>query len=827
MSPNINQLDDLKAVVSSIAARVQDWKNCITAISQVSYEYLLPWHMSCITVYTFNPQTGAMELVAMPGVAEPELMWGPTDKLLFADYMTSETVIWCETEAEFQHHMAQLHQLPMTIHMPEGEFRKRQSEKHQPQLGKPVTLATAIFYLRKGIGQTNDRVGMVFYNFIRSNKGQVFTPPIKSCLKFITTLIREVQIQETYHCFDRPTSSWVPDLFIRSINNYFDAALPADRHMSEIETDLANLVANTALEITGNFSGHADLLYVIGNRILRSCKKGKSPVSILLLNDSITARTLDSGKYMIAQDVSDKLRDEIIGTDHENCSSLMFAPITLGGENRALLRLSSQNRGHFLDFHAKTLQRLATCASFGILRAEEYAQRHQTQMALEFFTQSKSGVEGYDDRHVLLRASKALAAEWELYYELCRNSFIIKQGMNFSEKGFEELDMNSPDVAIRLKDGFTSSLFECQKKHLDRTVVWVVHFPDEASNCEYFVQVLIAGNRSNTGVQEIFRSPCGYLQCAEHCEGCRMRQGVVRNPNTRAQKGKTLLAFVVRDLTRFHGIVWLQLHMLREIRPWEKEYLFGIAGSLGHFLSLNGFHVAMRAFNHMIPDTANSILASYWAHVKSLDENEYKMMEPHVWALREKIGEVRSLFPREDISMAHQWFAGNTVGAFVTLALMYVNRTTEYNAKVWQTCYLFPGVEEDNVSGLFYSVLTNLLQNVQQHSKWSEYFPEKSDLEQQRMAIVVIDKHKSKIEVYVGNNGTPLTDDPFTLRPSGDHRVGLRAMREILLQQKGEICWLPTAPSKMISKVPSLAKCNALFRFRMRQQLKPKQEKQS
>jgi hypothetical protein len=83
-------------------------------------------------------------------------------------------------------------------------------------------MATAKIYLWKGLGQTNDRVGQVFFNFVtpKADKKDIFSEGLRSRIRFVCMIIRELIIEQDFHK-DLSPVSFSPENVLGQLNNVF------------------------------------------------------------------------------------------------------------------------------------------------------------------------------------------------------------------------------------------------------------------------------------------------------------------------------------------------------------------------------------------------------------------------------------------------------------------------------------------------------------------------------------------------------------------------------------------------------------------------------
>ena len=198
----LDNMENLRSICSALMASDFSILDRLKSILQVAYEIL---NASSIVAYKFDRVSGGLDILAMPGVREREIMRGPTPEPIFVwEGLTSSVseedmgAIWLENTQKYHEHIERLHFLHPIPKRPEGhkDFRSRELEKY----GGRGDMAMAKLCLYKGIGQTNDRVGQLFFNFHKeSSNEKTFTSGMKSAVCYIATVVRELLVQELYH----------------------------------------------------------------------------------------------------------------------------------------------------------------------------------------------------------------------------------------------------------------------------------------------------------------------------------------------------------------------------------------------------------------------------------------------------------------------------------------------------------------------------------------------------------------------------------------------------------------------------------------------------
>ncbi len=229
--------EGLYSVCSAIFSSTSNATNRLKAILQIAFEFL---QADSITAYRYDRVTQHLELTAMPGVLQREVMRGPTLEPVFQweeEKLTPPQLPnskWFENKSEYKEYITQL-----TNGRPSNNRRKSPNDFRRRQLSKyeeNTDLSTAKICLYKGMGQTEDRVGMLFFNFPKfpNNTNPTFTPQLKSAIIYISTLIREILIEELYHTQKRGIDS---GMLLRDALNMLRMT---EDHASRLTPDIAH-----------------------------------------------------------------------------------------------------------------------------------------------------------------------------------------------------------------------------------------------------------------------------------------------------------------------------------------------------------------------------------------------------------------------------------------------------------------------------------------------------------------------------------------------------------------------------------------------------------
>jgi len=825
---NAIDVSSLYALLSAACASGFEIANRIKSIAQVAHERL---GTSSIVAYAFSRVTEELEIVAMPGVAKPELMRGPADKLFFLWNRPEKgepDEIWVETKREYARQMGLYRQRPeaSTGRMTEADFRERERDKHRSRGDPDGSLAVGKVCLWKGTGQTNDPVGQVFFNFWRTKGSRrIFTPEMRDILKLVAGLIRELLIERIYHQ-DLPSIELAPERLLRDINRACDHCGDAD--FQGLERKLAEIVCNAALTLTKNYSGRAEFWLLIGRRIARAFSGGRNspPRPLLLRGLEITETCIRKKSYFVGNAIEEGVYSDFQG---DVCRSAMVVPVVHEGEVRAVIRLTSPAEGCFLDTHARAMQTLEHFARYGILRLDERRQRSQMQTALQFYTESRDLAQTGQPADLMKAVLEALEADWGTFWPAesypeqdIRSGILFEAAGGKAKPSIREVSPGDPQYGIRPETGFTGALLKCNDR-CPKTC-FALH-PMEGDRDQF------DGEPRQYDVQVFPKSDGGRPRGAPaleedgSCPGCglllRDKEGRLRiplSPNT-SEGAHTRVAFVVHD-GRTQGVVWLKFGHLREMPWWERRYLEGLSGSLGKFLRVGGLHLVVRGFNHMIPDfshTAKDII-DYLKRDDRLPASDptgraIRHLESYATTIHCKTAEVRSLLPiaaaDEQERDPDSFYIQGPVGHYVKMAIDVATTLAE-DVRPWRCEYGSQRLPREQISSVFYSALLNLTMNVVRHG-WEGL------KKGQERAVIWIRRRMGMWYTCVGNNGKELEADPMwqILEVDREHKIGLQVVRELLRLKGGAIRWLsvgqfrqeyPTAPD-------STNECVTFFEF--------------
>ncbi|MDP6635638.1 MAG: hypothetical protein QGG42_12110 [Phycisphaerae bacterium] len=810
-----------RSACSAIAAADFDVPNRIKSLVQVAHESL---GTSSIVVYEYNPTAEGLALVAMAGVAEPELMRGPTDNLEFRWNVEGEpNVLWIEDELEYTQHLKSLAQIT-TRHAPKerGDFRKRELQKHANRGEQYGTLATAKIYLRKGAGHTNDPVGQAFFNFWKPS-GQttsMFTSQIQENILLVTTIIRELLIDKAYH--QKPSAiSWAPERLLREINAIFDTTQEADA--CDLEAALANMICQAALGVTQNYSGKADFIFLIGDRITRTFGNGagEKATGAFLPKKSMTQTCIRERRYFVANII----QENTYPYDFDpTCRSAMIAPVMHDGVARAVIRLTSPVRGYFLDSHAKAMQILEQFARYGILRLDEWLQRRRIVAALRFYTDGANLLRTGEAAPLMQGVLKAMNAEWGTFWPIERpegdNLGRSTAGIRFRQgEPATSVEPTDPEVGIRKwwdgqHGGCTEALMLCNRECPG--TFFAIHAlssdSESLADREFDIRVY-SSNEDCCCTRENTRKPC---QASEILRNMKISSNTSPEQHTR-------LTFVVDPADAVKGVVWLKFNGLRDISWWERDYVNTLSQSLAQFMGVQTLHLAQKNFRHRLLDISGDAKNTVASLIrKAADENlpdivtELQKVHTYMLTVLWRTQEVRALLPPtnepEEEANPDFFIGKRRLQEYVNMA-RDIATSFKPDPNQWRVHFDPENISDDKVSGIFYSTLANMAMNIREHG-WTGEPVDK------HLAVIWIRKDADKYRVTVGNNGKPCESDPLALVPgtedADEHRkIGLHVAKAMLELQGGDIRWWPV--ERFLSDHPTapedLKRCVTFFEF--------------
>jgi len=863
--PTVVNAEALMTLCSAIAASGFEVSNRIKSIAQVAHEYL---DTSSIIIYAHNRVTGQLDVIAMPGVTQRELMRGPTDKIIFWwERPTSDAGrngVWLEDDEEFN---AYIKQLATKCNWPpekvtQGNFRKRERDKHSSDHEGHGQLATAKIYMWKGLEQTGDKVGQSFFNFfVTEREKPVFTPSLRRLIHFVSDTIRELLIDRIYH-ENMPTVRWTPEYLLRELNTAFDFGPQTMNRLVSVEVEhrIANIIREAALNATENYGGYADLILLLGRRLGRIFDGSPAPEkirAIIVRPDTITDTCIEERKYFVGNDVKfydNTLQDRAatkVATDSRAwppeiesavCKSLMVVPVVHEDEVRAVIRLTSPRVGCFLDAQARAMRTLENLARYGILRLDQYRQREQMSLALDFYT-SRMSIPGSADPSFLMEGVlSAIGAEWGTFWPIDRMSedgtACISHGIKFEKDSSKSVVPDDQQVGIRgigakSEIGFSQTLVRLNACN-PGDIFFVIHIclPEQMRyrlglQSDYYLQVF---SRTKPPAIDARMLPDEFY-CYSVTDQDRLPESpkINLNPNT-PNETHTRVAFVVSDQQRPIAIVWLKFPGLHEIAWWERRYIVGLSNSFGKLLQVGALEFAIHSFRHMVPgqsteaeDTVKNLKIKYLKADETDTETKeaFENLEAYTLTMVLKSAEAKALLANTEGSntgdRGYREFGERSLKEYVDKAIAVA---VDFNPDrtPWKIKFGAGVSNETKISGVFYSVLLNLLDNIVAHA-W-DYDPPGNIPSERRLACIWITKRGSMYHTCVGNTGKPVNRSDLELASDisrKDHGAGLRVARAILQVYGGDLKYVPK--EEYLSNSPDapieLKECDTFFEFFM------------
>jgi hypothetical protein len=820
----------LQLKCAAIMASGFDIDNRIKSIAQVSQEEL---GAASIVVYQYNRTTHQLEVIAMPGAPHRELMRGPTDKLIF-EWEKTGTLhgrdgVWLEDDGDFDSYLEELaRQVPWREDKPKtGDYRRRERNAHEKAWnGRSGHTATAKVYLWKGIGQTNDRVGQVFFNFFveddKNRAPKFFTDELKSVMRYVCDLIRELLVEKSYHRGNL-SSRLKPEDFLHELDAKFDQHARLDpSSIYVLEREVADTIRAAAQNITGNFIGHAEFIYLIGQRLLRvfddhpesDCGSirlvGNDPLASRCIGEAkyyvrnITGSSLDKHSGALPQDGFTDVPQLGTSLDPQPDQSMIIAPVVVNGEVRALVRLTTPVLDRFLDEQARAMQVVEQFARYSISRLDERLQRKQMSASLDFYTSRLRLPEADEPAGLLKGLLAAFGAEWGTFWpiqEIDRNGFpTITRGLWFDASGEGETTPDDPDKGIRTAGtpGLTQALCKLNCAHGNvhealpdaRTVFFACHLlqaPDPRQTGRGYYLEVFSEEKPPDGVPERGKVSDGFWRYAVTYGECLPGMpNIGPNPDSTPDL-HTRLAFLVREGTAPRAVVWLKFPGLHEVAWWERRYIAGLGSSLGELLSVISLRLALRSFRHQLRNFA------FMARVKigeiqnrcdqlsKEEERACHYLRSYVKMMESKAAETELLVAAPAGPDPEITFERDQVGYFVDAALCMVTRGEQQTEELWLKKYSVD--KKTSISGIYFPVLLNLADNASRYG-WVE---DKQAPGLCRAAIWV-HKQNNRLVTCVANVGPEANESELQEAiPGGESRTGLRISRTLLSTVGGSL----------------------------------------
>lgn len=846
--------DELRGLCTAICASDFSPDDRIKSIAQVAYEYL---HASSITVYGYNKVTMQLEIIAMPGVSNRELMRGPTDKLIFQwdDGCSDEALdsAWLETDEDYEVFIARLVKgTRWPEHKPkEGDFRKREIEKELGADPGGWHIATAKIHMRKGIGQTFDAVGQAFFNFVVPDGCVVFTPELRRLIVFVSNVIRELLIDKLYHK-GLPSAHWNSERIMSLLNTTLSQhAVAKDPSGLRTEAEISRIVVEATKGITENYAGHADVVFMLGARlgyVLRPHGSSAKPRTVLLLRRSVTGTCVSGRRYFVGSDTEFEgsqlatrkdrsARTAEAGTNPGRyppefdlsprmCRSLMVVPIMHEHGVRAVVRAASPYPGVFLDAQARAMQMLEQFACYGMLRLDEHRQRERMKSALDFWMRTPTAAA---KEELMVGVLAGLGALWGTCWDIDSDG-TIRNGFYFSKDRTVDILRDDNPHGIR-HGGFTEALIKWYKEI--GPSFFALHVLQGSERCSggidsnYYLQILPEPGSDNLASDPsvIEETPREAFDCRKLKEkdliearaiGDEERSFGLHQMDLNPSTGSSLhtrIAFVLADQHQPKAVVWVVFPTLHEIAWWEQSYVFGLSRSLGRLLRVDRLDQAIRMFRHHIPDVTLPALRELGRATKSLQgkgtAKRLHSVRDCLYAILMKSAEVKDLLPsgeNGESGVSTDPFPVLTLGEATRLAKVTAARF-EYPLSAFKVRY-GPGVGADSrVSAACVCALFNLLDNAVTHGL--------RGVAGKPHVCIWIRLDNGWYKIIVGNTGNRLQKDPLLeadSRKGTKSGVGLPSTRDLLRRRGGELRWLD--PATIDRELPSALKpCSTFFEF--------------
>lgn len=834
--------ESLRSLCSAVAASNFDISNRVKAIAQLAHERL---GTSSVIVYEYNLITRELDLVAMPGVPDRELMRGPTDKLIFewetAKSEHGQAGVWLTDSKAFDKY---LDGLASQVGWPSdasrtGTFRDRELA-HQRTLHNCAggDIATAKIYLWKGIGQTEDRVGQVFYNLFvgKPSGGSPFTPELVGCIRYVSDLIRELLIEKGYH-FERRSAELQPEELLYSLDRVFDkyerdrrravegspvrrpggtagnVGLSADHEPDALpEAEIARIIRGAAQRVTQTYIGHSEFIYVIGQRLLRVFGDDvRSPYELarIVADSDIESQVINDGRYYIRNVTS--TGSAYSDSETERQLSTMIVPVVLNGEVRALVKLTTPVPDRLLDAQAKAMQTVERFARYSLIRLADVVQSTRMSHLLGFYA-DRLQMPGSEDTDVLLQGVlRAFGAEqgtvWWIDSCSPTGEVTIRRGTEFSALETRDVLPDDSRVGIRMGDemGLTQALIRLNRPAEglsasdanNGNVFLACHLfpyqPDTSNPTRRYYLETFSESKPPGELKECRRLFDGFWRCAvtdtESLPGL-----PVIVPKEECPELHTRLAFLVREGDTPRAVVWLKFPSLHEVAWLERRYVAGFSNSLGELLRAPNLKLVLRNFRHGVRGSAEDANAAVTDLARCVvlqnDElgNAVRYLRAFIASIESKASVTDLLLadPRRDGGKPDPdgTFADEAIGDLVDRVVVMGGGLTAARRGSWRVVIGDAVAKTDPVSGVFYPVLLNLVNNATRHG-----LPHVKEGEQPRIAIW-IRKTGCSYVACVANNGAEV--DPVWLEASISkdlRKTGIRVSRAILRAFRGKLSY--------------------------------------
>lgn len=810
----------LLQICSAIFASQFSTRNKVKAILQTAYEYL---RADSIIAYEYNRLTSQLAIITMPGVKQHEFMRGPNTTLVFhwdePPKGHKDPGVWLENRLAFGKYLTEL----------EAGFLKCEPKKPLPQKGtfrdrENPNAATAKICLWKGLDQTDDRVGQVFFNFTKSETTvDIFNPWLKQIICDICVFIRESLIDQMYH--EDPTSAWAkqvaPERFLLEVNQRFALPFMGDsQRLDDLERDVASKVCDMVGIFTENIGGHVELallderslakVYVLG-------AKEKRPVFQIIQSGSLTGKCIADRGYVVASDMEKaspavmKAFNTFAEFNSVSCKSLMLLPIIHEGEVRGVVRLTNPRSGFFRDAHARAMQEIELVALHCLLRVDECRQRLRMTSALDFYTASQFLPGNESFWSVLMKLPNAFGAVWGTYWRvrlhLQDGVFQAQDGVKFTADEVvppdEDCDIRTGRFTLGRVVGLSQLLYQMNQSPLEN-VFLCLHVLRYGANAKYLLRFYSSCpfvSNSKNNAERVLSDGFHLLEFTEMqnlpwCNG-----PLALNPNT-TKTVHTRIAFVVREKRAIKGIVWLKFDDIHSLDWWERRYIVGLSAIIGRLEGRFEFQLVLKGFGHFQLDLCKEgmeLARRLRTGAGSQEEllymaNVCRRNFQFLWNQADDMRIIRRALQlsndKEDAETASTAaIIEGPIREFVEDVIDWESRGQRGN--VYEVKYEPERIADDQVKSVFCTVLLHLVDNAVIYGlkRLAE-----NDL---RKIVIWVREVENRYETIVADSGRELTNDPLNEliglveKDDPDHGSGLRVCRILLADFNGSIKWIP------------------------------------
>lgn len=832
-------IDNLRSICAALMATDFAAIDRLKAILQVAYEIL---NASSIVAYKYDRITEQLEIFAMPGVRQREMMRGPTPEAIFkwdpADPDNPPTGKWLENTKEYKEYLEYLRGLishTETLHDKDtgDDFRDRELKKH----GEKGDLALAKICLYKGVGQTLDPVGQLFFNFPKKNpKEKVFSNELRSAIRYVSAIVRELLIEELYHLEtaekQHRESPFGSLRLLRIINDKLkDAKYVTRVSVQKLSEELWELVCKAALSLVETYGGQADIILVIGEKLGRRFILGQRKRVVPSLTDSqdeyeliwlrsgtITDYCRRKGKVFVCNNVKEKASDYFRKCfDNEpyveQYNSLMVMPIIIDGEVHAVLRLMSMDKDCFLDRHTQAIQDIAFVASYAFRQLNTYQRQDRISDGLSFFAEGQAVAEYPNLEELLQKALQVLGADYAVFWPIdkSRTSKVpFGRGVCVEASGKlppESFEPRDPHYGVR-DEGLTSQIYRlCVDSTGD--IVFCLHVLDELRQSEpdfpeYALQVFSDNRESwqkdaKKTPDMRFKSDYDSTQPFPGTEQMISLSGSSTEKSVHTQIG---FAIKEKNANEVQAIAWICFKNLHPLGWWERLYVRGLSNYLAQALRATGLRLAIRSFHHMIPGVCGEVYLALEPkekqkhyHVEGRpsprsQETIMSMASDVLYMTLRKAGEVNALlktqhkvaaFPLIKIGeVFHRaWAIATNLGTQSRDFKIEEKPPLQIEKAPGFTIVYGPGIRpDDGVNGAMYTAAVNILKNAVDYGK--EPFVTWAFLSENSVKVIFADGGQLPEPNLLSTDGRA----DYKQKKLG---VGLAVVKKILQQEDGKI----------------------------------------